>query len=562
MAGLERMNVGVVGSGGRGAAFREALEATGARIHAVCDVDEDALDRSRKELGAAEKYFDYDEMIARSDLDAVVVATPMPYHARQAVRALMHDLHVLSEVPAAISVQECVDIVQAAEKSRGLYMMAENSVYTPVNVLIGVLVRRGLFGEPYYAEGEYLHELKALNETTRWRRRWQTGIDGITYGTHSLGPILQWMPEDRVVRVCCEGSGTHHEDPRGDPYHQDTAVMLCKTARDALIKVRVDMVSDRPHAMANYQLQGTDGVYESGRGGPDETGRIWLRSLSREVRWHSLGALTGPDSLAERYLPEPWLNPSAAAQHAGHGGGDYFQVFDFVQAVTTGTPCRVGVHEAMDMTLPGLISQQSIAQDGAWLAVPNSRNWPDGSTHEPLQMVFPEDLLASPVPTQPPAGYLLRCYDESLQDAWLSLVKKAGFDGWNRTRLAGLQRTILPDGCFLLLHRASGEVVATAMARHRPTELHPGGGEVDLVAVDPGHSGKGLDQPVCGAAVARLIRAGYHRIYLTTDDSRLPAIRGFLKLGWEPLLHNENMERRWEALLTELGWKARPGRRR
>ena len=80
-------------------------------------------------------------------------------------------------------------------------MMAENYTYIRSNVLVRELVRRGLFGTTYYAEGEYLHELKGLNEVTRWRRTWQTGVAGVTYGSHSLGPILQWMPGDRVVSV-------------------------------------------------------------------------------------------------------------------------------------------------------------------------------------------------------------------------------------------------------------------------------------------------------------------------------------------------------------------------
>ena len=152
-------------------------------------------------------------------------------------------------------------------------MMAENYTYRRENVLIRELVRRGLFGTPFYAEGEYLHELKQLNEITPWRRRWQTGIRGITYGTHSLGPVVEWL-DDRVERVACEGSGSHYQDPRGNPYHDDTAVMLAKTSGGALIKIRVDMVSDRPHATTNYQLQGSDGAYESSRGGADDRHRI------------------------------------------------------------------------------------------------------------------------------------------------------------------------------------------------------------------------------------------------------------------------------------------------
>jgi predicted dehydrogenase len=232
------------------------------------------------------------------------------------------------------------------------------------------MVRRGLFGTPYYAEGEYLHELKELNERTPWRRRWQTGVNGVTYGTHSLGPILQWMAGDRVTEVCAAGSGHHHLDPRGDRYENEaTCVMLCRLQSGGLAKVRVDMLSDRPHAMTNYELQGTDGCFESARA-EGQPHRVWLRSRSPDAHtWQDLA------ELEEEFLPERWRTHGEAAGRAGHGGGDYFEVLDFADAVRGERPPAVGIHEALDMTLPGLVSQQSIAAGGGWLPVPDSRRW-------------------------------------------------------------------------------------------------------------------------------------------------------------------------------------------
>ena len=362
------IKVGLVGAAGRGGSFRAALVAHGAAIQAVCDIDQENLDRAADALGAPERYQDLAAMLDTSPLDAVVIGTPMQFHVPQSIMALERGLHVLCEVPAGVSVEECRSLVLAAQRSRGVYMMAENYTYTRSNVLVRELVRRGLFGTVYYAEGEYLHELKELNEVTPWRRKWQTGIDGITYGTHSLGPILQWMEGDRVDRVCCEGSGHHYNDPRGDQYHQDTSVMLCKMRSGGLVKIRVDMLSDRPHAMMNYQLQGTDGAYESGRGGPVDDDKIWLRSLSREMKWHDL------EEVAE-YLRDDWRNASEGARSAGHGGGDYFEVLDFIRTIRGEATCPIGVHEAMDMTLPGLMSQASIAHGGKWVSVPDSRQW-------------------------------------------------------------------------------------------------------------------------------------------------------------------------------------------
>jgi predicted dehydrogenase len=366
-----RIRIGIAGACGRGASFKAACDALpGVQVQAVCDTDGEGLPAAAERLGAREQYTDYDAMMEKGDLDAVIIGTPMPFHVPQAIAALQRGKHVLSEVPAGVSVEECRELVLAAHSSRAIYMMAENYTYIRANVLVREIARHGLFGTPYYAEGEYIHELKGLNEITKWRRRWQTGINGNTYPTHSLGPLLQWMPGDRVVSVCCAGSGRHYRDPRGDLYeNEDSTLTLCKMRSGGLVKLRLDMLSDRPHAMTNYQLQGTDGAYESARA-EGEPHRIWLRSHSRDANtWLPLEALEA------EFLPEMWKQASETAQSAGHGGGDYFEIVDFVDAIRGVRPPAIDIHAAMDMTLPGLISQQSIANGSRWLDVPDSRAW-------------------------------------------------------------------------------------------------------------------------------------------------------------------------------------------
>lgn len=366
----DAIKIGIAGFLGRGGSLAAAVAGhPHARVQAVCDIDGNRLDSAAASIDAA-PYVDYDRMLSEANLDAVILGTPMQLHASQAVKALNHDIHVLSEVVAAVSVAECRELVAAQSRSAATYMLSENYCYTKSNMLIEALVAQGLFGTVYYAEGEYLHDLKELNEITKWRRRWQTGVDGITYGTHSLGPILRWMPGDRVVSVCCQGSGHHYLDPRGDPYeNQDTCVMLAKTWQGALIKVRVDMVSTRPHAMHNYQLQGTEGAYESARVDSDAN-RVWLSVFDDGSReWMDV------EELEEQFLPDVWRAALPDAVKSGHGGGDHFVLEDFIAVVRGERQCRMDVHTAMDMTLPGLISQESIAQGGTWLEVPDSRTW-------------------------------------------------------------------------------------------------------------------------------------------------------------------------------------------
>jgi predicted dehydrogenase len=150
---------------------------------------------------------------------------------------------------------------------------------------------------------------------------------------------------------------------------EDTVLLLCKTATEKLMRVRVDMLSKRPHSMTNYTLQGTKGAYESPRR-KGEGHWVWLEDYCKDPNeWVPLSQFEAD------FLPEIWRNPPPEALAAGHGGGDYFEVMDFVDAVQGRKPPRIGIHEAMDMTLPGLVSQESIRQGGAWLPVPDSRTW-------------------------------------------------------------------------------------------------------------------------------------------------------------------------------------------
>lgn len=362
---------GIIGAVGRGSSFVNMLRShPNTEVVAVCDIREDVLRERAVEAEVGLLFTDAEKMMESGEVEAVIVGTPMPLHVPQGIMALERGIHVLSEVPAGVSIEECRQLTLAAKKSPAKYMMAENYCYIRDCVLVRQIVRAGLFGQPYFAEGEYVHELKEHNEATPWRRRWQTGVNGNTYPTHSLGPCLQWLEPQRVVSVSCAGSGHHYRDPRGDQYeNEDTTLTLCRLSGGGLIKLRLDMLSDRPHNLTYYSLQGTDGCYEAARGLGDVP-KIWLRERSpHRMEWQPLG------DLAEEFLPEHWLNPPPEALRSGHWGGDYWQVTDFVTAILEDKEPPIGIHRAMDMTLPGLASQISITQGGKWVEVPDSREW-------------------------------------------------------------------------------------------------------------------------------------------------------------------------------------------
>jgi predicted dehydrogenase len=362
--------VGVPRGSGFIRAFQTIQETT---VVAICDINRDVLKRVGDENGIEARYSDFEKMV-QSDLDIIVVTTPMPLHAPQSVIALTEGKHVISEVSAATDLEQCWQLVNAVRNSEAKYMMAENYTYMKPNVLIHALVQHGLFGEVYFGEGEYIHELKAHNEVTKWRRKWQTGRNGCTYPTHSLGPVLQWF-DDRVATVACFGTGHHYQDPRGDSYeNEDSTTTICKTTKGGQINIRLDMLSDRPHNLAYYSLQGTKGCYEAPRGFGDNH-KIWLADYSDGTEWRSLW------DFEEEFMPDIWRNPPEEALRAGHGGGDYFEVRGFVDSIINDTKPPIDVYEALDMTVPGLVSEASINQGGMPLPVPDFREiekFPDG----------------------------------------------------------------------------------------------------------------------------------------------------------------------------------------
>lgn len=169
-----------------------------------------------------------------------------------------------------------------------------------------------------------------------------------------------------------------------------------------------------------------------------------------------------------------------------------------------------------------------------------------------LQMIWPESRVHElPAWTQP-EGYEVRTYRPGDEPAFLRLAEGAGFGRMDTEDLKSCLNKALPEGFFVGVHQETGRVVATAMASHDPTDQHPFGGQLGWVAADPQHRGKGLGRAVCAAATRRFLEAGYRRIYLLTDDWRLPAIATYLKLGWVPYLFEQDMPGRWRAVCENL----------
>jgi predicted dehydrogenase len=113
-------------------------------------------------LEVEQLYTVYDQMLDEAKPDAVVVATPMHVHAGQSIAALQRDIHVLSEVTAAVSLDEARWLVEACRRSKGVYMMAENYIYRKEVVLVQRMVEAGLPRSLKQLNDKILRAIKAI----------------------------------------------------------------------------------------------------------------------------------------------------------------------------------------------------------------------------------------------------------------------------------------------------------------------------------------------------------------------------------------------------------------
>jgi predicted dehydrogenase len=362
MAKSEQMRIGIVGVP-RGRGQMSAIDAAGPRVKlAGCyDPNPKAMETFASGNDAIRQFANFEAAVEGSDL--LIIASPQQYHAPQAAYALSHGVHVLSEVPAAVSMEQVNALLAAARASSAQYMIAENYCYSRENLTVAAMAKAGLFGELYFGEAEYVHEMKkyqvdpAGNPT--WRHYWQVGKNGVTYPTHCLGPLLQWM-DDRIVSLSCVGTGRWTK-----PTHdiEDTVILEARMRKGGLVRMRLDLLSNRPHLMNFYGLQGTKGAYESGRLFGDRP-RIYIEGHNTYDEWLSI------DDFTKEHLPERYRNPPKGS---GHWGSDAFPLLDFLDAIEHDTKPPLGIYEALEMTLPGIVSEASIDQGGAWLAVPDPK---------------------------------------------------------------------------------------------------------------------------------------------------------------------------------------------
>ncbi len=395
---LDVVRVGFVGVGGMGSVHvQNFLNIEGVEIRAICDIVEEKVARAQKWVeeagfpkpkGYSRGPWDFKRMCQEEDLDLVFTATPWEWHVPVCVEAMKNGKHAATEVPAAVTLEECWELVETAERYKKHCVMMENCCYDRVELMSLNMVRRGLLGEVLHAEAGYLHDLRDVKFSSEgeglWRRQHSWTRNGNLYPTHGLGPVAQCLNINRgdvfdyLVSMSSPSRGLqlYAREKFGPDSPQARERFALGDVNTSLIKTRLgktiilihDTNLPRPYSRIHL-IQGTRGILQKW---PD---RIYVEGRSPDHRWEDI------EAYAEEFEHPLWKKLSQKGEGRGHGGMDFIEDYRLVQCLRAGTPMDMNVYDAAAWSAVSALSEKSVARKsepvkfpdftrGAWKTTP------------------------------------------------------------------------------------------------------------------------------------------------------------------------------------------------
>ncbi len=406
------VRIGFVGIGVKGwQHVLNLLHIDGVELVSVCDVLEEPCRRTQrkcKQLGMKEPVaytrgeYDFRRMCAEQELDLVYTATPWRWHVPVCLAAMENGKHAATEIPAALTVEECWQLVDTSERTGRHLCMMENVNYRRDELTILKMVRDGLLGEVLHADVGYLHDTRYLKIRDKGDGLWlgdhHATRNGNLYPTHGLGPIAWNMDLGRGNRMeylvsmstKAVGMNDYARDhlPPGHPYRErkyingDVNTCMIRTANGQTIIVKHDTDLPRPYSRVNL-VQGSKGIV---RGFPSFSVSLEDRDLQLQdsERLVTRGVTHGPNhaykwrsgqEYYEKYdhpLYRHMVDYANEVPVAEDGfrrsdeirSGDFTEDYRLVQAMLNGTDPDFDVYDAASWSVVAPLSEKSVA-DGS-----------------------------------------------------------------------------------------------------------------------------------------------------------------------------------------------------
>lgn len=328
----DHIQIALIGAGGMGSGdVRYALSVPGTRLVAACDVYDGRLTRAREVWGGGVATTrDYREILARNDVDAVIIATPDHWHAAMMIDALKAGKDVYCEKPMVQKVEQGLAVIEAAKKSDRILQIGSQYVSSIVYHKTRDLIRSGAIGELNMVEAwldrntalgawQYSIPPDASPENIDWDRflgsapkhpfdpirlfRWRNYQD---YGTAVAGDLFVHLLSGLHVatgstgptRVFATGGLRYWKDGRDVP--DVMLAMMDYPATDRHpgfnLALRVNFKSSEPEERFGFRFVGSEGVLTAGS-------NVTLRKAPPEAEpGYTIG--TFPQAIQEKYLRE------------------------------------------------------------------------------------------------------------------------------------------------------------------------------------------------------------------------------------------------------------------
>ena len=379
---MKTVRVAFVGLGMRGpGAVSRFTYIPGVEVVALCDYEkkraEKCQERLRKAgLAPAAIYYGakgYEELCKRDDIDLVNIATDWDHHFPVAKCALENGKHTAIEVPSAMNLQQCWELINLSEQTRKHCMILENCCYDWFELDSLNMAQKVVFGEVLYAKGAYIHNLDPFwdaywvnpakdPDKLGWRMLYNKENRGDVYATHGLGPVAQVMDihrGDRFTTLVAMDTKSvqgkeYVEKKTGKPCPEfrngDHTTTLMRTANGKVVEIQHNVMNPQPYNRL-FQLTGTRGfvnkypiegfVLESahleGAEGAPDLEDLDSHSFMSEENMKKLRA-TYRHPIIKKY-------GEMAEKVGGHGGMDFFMDVRMVYCLQNGLPLDMDVYD-------------------------------------------------------------------------------------------------------------------------------------------------------------------------------------------------------------------------
>ncbi|MBN2288241.1 MAG: Gfo/Idh/MocA family oxidoreductase [Candidatus Glassbacteria bacterium] len=379
------VRLGFVGVGNRGTGLlRHIMAFKGVEIPALCDINEAHLARAQKiveeTLGKRPEGYcsgpeGYRKLCERDDLDAVATATPWELHTPVMLAAMENGKYGATEVPAAITLEQCWQLVETSEKTGMPCMMLENVCYYRQVMTILNMIQQGIFGELLHCEAGYQHDVRYLRGVEGkighggellWRGRHAITRNGNLYPTHPIGPVAWWLGINRgdrfsyLVSMSTKSRGMNHliakmfgeDHPNARIKYAlgDINTTLIRTENGVTVTLYHDTQSPRPYDLI-FRVQGTEGIFSG------TLDKFYFEDRSPEPHtWEDSG------HYHQQYEHPLWKKLGKTAQNYGHSGGDYLEWHQFLHAVRNKLQTPIDVYDSATWSVISPLSEMSVAE--------------------------------------------------------------------------------------------------------------------------------------------------------------------------------------------------------